>query len=152
MTEFGSQKEFFDDIGEVEHHATAIFPDDTNLTCTLAAAEAANTFGTWAEIQDSATTTFSSKLASNEGHLVSMVIESLSEIDTIYLLEISYGADKTILTRWRFAGTTKFQNPSHQNRIRAVHIPAGETIYYRMKTATAVADTALVHFRYFLHG
>lgn len=80
-----------------------------------------------------------------------MIIESVSEVDGIYMVELSYGSGNTIITRWRFAGTTKFQNPAHQLRVRSLHIPTSETIYYRMKSAEAVADTALVHFRYYLH-
>lgn len=139
------------DIYEVEHHTTAIFPANTNLTCTLTAAEAANTWSAWAEIADSGATKLTAGFASAKGHLVSMVIESLSEIDTIYMVEIGYGDDHTIVSRWRFAGTTKFQNPIHQVRVRGIHIPAGEKVYYRLKSASAVADTVLVHFRYFLH-
>jgi len=78
-------------------------------------------------------------------------MESLSEINTIYMLEIAYGDDKAVVSRMRFAGTTKFQNPSHQERFRGLHCPAGETVFYRLKTATAVADTVIVHFRYHFH-
>ena len=143
---------FYRNTWLTEHHETYIFPDDTNLTCTLTAAEAANTWSSWIEIADSGTTTLSSKFAAHGGHIVSMIVESVSEIDTIYMVELSYGSSNTIITRWRFAGTTKFQNPSHQVRVRSPHIPAGETIYYRLKSATAVADTALVHFRYYLYS
>ena len=128
-------------------HETFIFPDDTNLTCTLTAHASANTWSTWTEITDG-TTTMSSLFTTIGGHLSGMIIESLSELDTVYMLEIGYGGDKTILSRSRFAGTDKFQNPSHQERFRGVISPAGGTIYYRLKSATAVANTALVHFRY----
>lgn len=152
MSKYGSDYDFYKNAWEVNHHVTAIFPDDTNLTCTLMAAATANTWSSWTEIQDSGTTTLSSKFNPIGGHVVSMVIESLSEEDTIYMLEISYGASNTIVTRWRFAGTTKFQDPAHQVRVRSDHITVGATIYYRMKTATAVADTLLCHFRYYLHS
>jgi len=132
-------------------HETCIFPADTNLTCTLTAAATANTFGAWAEITDSGATTLGSLFTSTGGHLSSCIIEEMSEINTIYMLEVSYGESKTIISRARFAGTDKFQNPSHQERFRGVISPAGELIYYRMKSATAVADTALVHFRYHFH-
>ena len=132
-------------------HTTALFPDDTDLTCTLTAAEAAHTWSSWIEIADSEATTLSSKFTSDGGHLSSCIVESVSEINTIYELEVSYGGDKTIISRQRFAGTTKFQNPSHQERFRGVHCPAGGTVYYRMKTATTNDDTALVHFRYHTH-
>ena len=133
-----------------EHHQTHLFPDDTNLTCLLTAGEAANTWSGWTEIVDSAETKLTSKFASAAGYLTSMVVEELSEIDTIYMLQIAYGEDKIEITCLRTAGKTKFQNPAHQERFRAVQIPAGEKVYYRLKTGTAVADTTLVHFRYFL--
>jgi len=134
-----------------EHHATLIFPDDTNLTCTLTAHASANTWSSWTEIADSGATTLSSKFAIYEGHIVSVVVESVSEVDTIYMLELSWGSSNSVISRWRLAGTTKFQNPSHQLRVRSPHIDAGETIYYRLKSAAAVANTMLVHFRYYLH-
>lgn len=133
-------------------HTTALFPDNTSLTCTLTAAATADTFSGWTEIADSGTTTLSSKFTAEAGHISSIIIENLSQIDTIYILELSYGGDKTIISRSRFAGTTKFQNPSYQERFRGVGSPAGKTVYYRMKSATAVADTALVHFRYHIHS
>lgn len=138
-------------IYEMHHHVTAIFPDNTNLTCTLTAHANANTWLAWTEIQDSGTTTLSSKFDTYAGHIVSMIIESVSETDTIYMVELSHGASNTIVTRWRFAGGTKFQKPAHALRIRSDDIAVGETLYYRLKTATAVADTVLVHFRYMLH-
>lgn len=148
---YGSEWDFFKNTWEADHHATLLFPDDTNLTCTLTAHANANTWSAWTEIQDSGTTTLSSKFASYDGHIVAMIIEALSQINTIYMVELSHGASNMICTRWRLAGATKFQHPGHQLRVRGTHIPTGETVYYRMKTATAVADTALVHFRYYLH-
>jgi len=147
-----SELDMLEEYYEIEHHVTAIYPDDTNKTCLLTAHANANTWSTWAEIDIVGDgETLSSKFDTYLGHISSMIIESVSEVDTIYLVEISYGSSNTIISRWRFAGTTKFQNPAHQLRVRGVHIPIGETVYYRMKSATIVADTALVHFRYFLH-
>jgi len=139
-------------LDEVAHHATALFPSDTNLTCTLTAAATANTFSSYTEIVDSGATTLSTAFAGYKGHITSMIVESVSEDDTLYEMEISYGASHTIIGRWRFAGATKFLSPVHQLRVQADDIPAGETVYYRLKTETAVADTATVHFRYFLHS
>lgn len=149
--EYGSQWGFYTVVWQMLHHVTALFPEDTDLTCTLTAAEAAHTWGTWAEIVDNEATTLSACFDTYPGHIVAMLIESVSETDTIYMLEVSYGSAKIIVTRWRFAGGTKFQSPAHQLRVRSANIPAGETVYYRMKSGTGVADTALVHFRHFLH-
>jgi len=67
------------------------------------------------------------------------------------MLEIAYGDAKVPLLEQRFAGSGKFQNPRHLARTYGIEIPAGETVYYRMKSDTAVADTAKVHIRYHLH-
>lgn len=142
-------------IEEINTHTTNIFPDNTNLTCTLTALATTNTFSSWAEIEDNTggtTIKLSAKFATYPGHITAMILESVSEDNTIYEAELSYGSSKTIITRWRFAGSTKFLNASHQVRVRGAEIPAAETIYYRMKSATAVADTAVVHFRYYLYN
>jgi len=132
-------------------HVTAIFPVDTNLTCTFTAHETANTWSTWAEIADSGATKLSAAFATSEGHITAMGIETVSEDNTIYMIEIGWGASKTLITSGRFAGGTKFESPSEHLRFWAPNFPAGQLIYYRMKTATAVADTCTVHFRYHVH-
>lgn len=81
-------------------------------------------------------------------HLTALGIETLSEVDTIYMIEIAWGAAKNLITSGRFAGATKFESATEHLRFWAPHIPAGELLYYRMKTATAVADTCTTHFRY----
>lgn len=141
------------DAAEVAAHAAAhtslIFPGDTNLTCTLTAAATADTFSAWVEIVDSAATKLSAAFATYHGHITELSIESLSEIDTIYMVEISCGAAGEVpLTAIRLAGGTKFDTPSPVQRLAMPAIPAGCKVWYRMKTASAVADTALVNFRY----
>lgn len=143
------------DIHTAIHHTSLIFPGDTDLTCTLTALAAANTFSSWAEIEDDTGGTplkLSALFASYDGHITSMLIENVSQANTVYILEISYGSDKTIITQMRFAGGTKFQSPDAVQRLWAPPIPVGETVYYRMKTATSVADTCDVHFRCHLHN
>jgi hypothetical protein len=132
-------------------HVSSIFPNDSNLTCTLTAGQPADTWGAWAEIADSGANTLSALFASVDGHISSLIVEEVSEVDTVYMVEFSYGAAKTVVVRTRFAGGTKFQAPNVQNRMWTTIFAAGETVYYRMKTATAVADTAKVHVRYHLH-
>lgn len=132
-------------------HASNVFPGDTDLTCTFTAHATANTWSAWAEIVDSDANSFTDVFADAIGHITSLGIETLSEDDAVYMIEISWGASKTIITSGRFAGATKFQTPTEHLRFWAPAIPAGETIYYRMKTDTAVADTCTVHFRYHTH-
>ena len=145
-----SLQEVEDEIDDATQHTTFIYPGDTNLTCTLTAHATANTWSAWAEITDSGANTLSSLFAADVGHITSMVIETISDDNAIYMIEIAYGADKTLITSGRFAGGTKFQAPNMQKRFWADPLPAGETVYYRMKTATGVADTATIHLRYHL--
>jgi len=136
------------DIDDATQHVTSIFPSDTNLTCTLTAHANANTWSAWAEIADSGATKLSASCVTAPLHITALGIETLSEENAIYMIEIAWGAAKNPITSGRFAGATKFQTPTEHLRFWAPHIPAGELIYYRMKTDTAVADTAMVHFRH----
>ena len=132
-------------------HVSSIFPSDTNLTCTFTAHATANTWSNWTEIVDSGATSLSTAFAAGRGHITALLVESISEDDTIYMLEIAWGASHILMTTFRFAGGTKFQAPHVQDRFWAPFMPAGQTMYYRMKSATAVADTCTVHFRYHVH-
>lgn len=139
-------------IDDATQHVTAIFPNDTNQICTFTAAAGANTWSNWIEIIDvPGGTKLSASFATIPGHLTALGIETLSEADTIYMVEIAWGADKVVITRGRFAGATKFETATEHLRFWAPPCPAGELLYYRMKTATAVANTCTVHFRYHLH-
>ncbi len=144
------------DIHHQGDHISYVFPDNTNLTCTLTALNTANTFSAWAEIEDNTggtTIKLSSKFATYGGHITDVREETLSEINTLYELELAYGdgGPTNLLTVIRFAGGTKFDTADNDQHMNAPRIPAGSKVYYRMKTATAVADTCLVHLRYHLH-
>ena len=136
------------EIDDATQHVTSIFPSDTNLTCTFTAHANTNTWSAWTEIADSAATKLSVSCATEPMHLTSIVIETISDNAAIYMFEISWGAAKTIVTRGRFAGVGKFQAAHMQDRFWAHPLEAGQLIYYRMKTETAVADTCTVHLRY----
>jgi len=138
-------------ILEIQHESD-LFPEDTDEVVTFTAGGAVNTFGAWAEIAvDTVGTTFSSKLATLDGHISGLLIEDLDTADKRYLLEIAYGADKTNVLKHRFiSGETKKLAAVNFMRIRAEEIPAGETVYYRMKCETALA-TCEVSLRYHTH-
>ncbi|MBA7655821.1 hypothetical protein ES703_63730 [subsurface metagenome] len=144
---------YIDKTYDALHHPTYIFPGDTSLECTFTAGLAADTWGEWAEIVDSGETTLSSLFASKDGHITVIQEEEVSDEATRYMVEIAYGEGeaKVHVTAQRFAGSGKFQNPDNHARLFVQRIPAGEPIYYRMKSNTAVADTAKVHIRYHLH-
>jgi len=143
---------YIDDNYDALHHASVIFPSDTDLECTFTAGEAAHTWSAWTEIEDNEGTKLSDLIASLPGHLTVVQEENLSDINALYMLEIAYGeTTKVPLTEQRFAGSGKFENPPNQARTFGKRIPAGEKIYYRMKSETAVADTAKVHLRFHSH-
>ena len=146
-----TRAEYIDNVYDALHHPTYVFPDDTDLIATFTAGLAVDTWGDWAEVEDSEAVTLSSMFAANPGHITVIEEEELSNINTVYMVELAYGDAKVHITGQRFAGSGKFQNPSNLARIYAAEIPAGQTVYYRMKSNTAVADTAKVHIRYHTH-
>jgi len=136
--------------GEESHHLTKIFPEDTDETLTFAAGGVANNFGAWAEIVDNVPNTFSSKIT-KPTHITAFMIEDSSVKDKAYLLEVAYGDDKTVVSRYRFiSGETKLP-AIQQMRVRSEDIPVGETVYYRMKCESA-GETCTLHMRYYYHG
>lgn len=79
------------------------------------------------------------------------MIESCSVRDEAYTFEVAYGDAKTMMARYRFiAGETVRLPAIQQMRIRSIHLPPEELVYYRMKCETADATCAL-HIRYYLH-
>ena len=136
---------------EIQHESD-IFPEDTDESVTFTAGGTVNTFGSWVEIAvDGNGATFSSKVATETGHISGILIEDLSVKDKRYLLEIAYGDDKTNVLRHRFlSGEVKKLEAIQFVRIRADAIPAGEKVYYRMKCETAGA-TCEISLRYHTH-
>jgi len=134
-------------------HESDLFPEDTDEAVTFTAGTPANTFGSWAEIAVDVTgETFSSKVATENGHISGLLVEDLDTKDKRYLLEIAYGDDKTSVLRHRFlSGEAKKLAAVQYMRVRAEDIPAGETVYYRMKCETAGA-TCEISLRYHTHS
>ena len=139
------------DTDDATQHVTSVFPSDTNLTCTFTAHANAHTWSAWTEIADSGATKLSAATATSPGHITSLLIETISDNAAIYMYEIAWGVARNLVTSGRFAGVGKFQAAHIQDRFWANPFPAGELIYYRMKTETAVADTCTVHFRFHVH-
>jgi len=130
-------------------HVSDIFPDDTNKTVTLTAGGVINTFGAWAPIVDNLAVELSTVFAAQPGYVVSAIVEDCSVTDKLYRAELAYGAARTVIGRSRFMKVLNKLNVGHQMRIRSIQIPAGETVYYRLKCETALA-TAEAQFRYYL--
>jgi len=135
------------EIDDATKHVTSIFPSDTNLTCTFTAHATAHTWSAWAEVQDSGATKLSALFATCPGHITSALIETVSDDSALYMYEMAWGAAKNKIVAGRFAGAGKFQAAHIQDRFWAPPFPAGQLIYYRLKTGTGVADTCTVHFR-----
>ena len=131
-------------------HENFLFPEDTNETVTFVAGNVANTFGAWVEIVDNNAVTFSSKLAACNGHISSIVARGTSVKDKEYIFEISYGDAKIVVARANLLSGTNQLSTVQQNKMRNLGIPAGETVYYRMKCETASA-TMGVRMRYHCH-
>jgi len=133
-------------------HESAIFPEDTDEVVTFTAGGDANTFDSWAEVAvDGNGTTFSSKLATENAHISGILVEDMQVKDKRYLLEIAYGAAKVNVLRHRFvAWDAKKLDAVLYMRIRAADIPAGETVYYRLKCETGGA-TCAISLRYHTH-
>jgi len=144
-----------DNLMELGRHDTKIFPDSTELNCVLTAHADADTWSTWAEIEDDTPetpVTLSSKFAACKGHITGMITESANTADTVYHVEVSYGAAKVMISSWRTVSGTNKVSSTGQSAARGEHIPLGETIYYRAKCETAGGKTLSVHFRYFCHS
>ena len=120
-----------------------LYPDAATKTVTLTAGDGVDTWGAWAEITDSGATTLSSKFAADSGYLREIMTHDYSEVDNIYMIEIAYGAGKTIV------GRSKIRSDwTYVCELRSVVIPAGQTIYYRMQCETGNA-TLEADFRYY---
>lgn len=149
--EYDRATDSLETTGMEHQHVTCIFPEDTDETVTFTAGSTNNAFCSWTEVVDNNSVTLSSKFTDTAGHISSMMIEDCNTKDKAYLIELSYGDDKTIVTRQRFiAGVTAKLPAIQQIRVRSAIITAGETVYYRMKCETKDA-TATLSCRYHLH-
>lgn len=131
-------------------HESHLFPVDTDEIITFTAGGGNNTFGAWAEIVDNNAVTFSSKFATDDGHISSIKLLDASVKDKSYIVELSYGAGKKIIAPYEFVSGTVLLPAIQQVRIRSQAIPAGEVVYYRMKCETGSA-TCRVSFHYHYH-
>lgn len=139
-------------LGLVNAHETFIFPEDTGKTVTVTAHANINTWGAWVELVDSGANTLTSKFAAKDGHIADIMIESTQSAGQIWQVELAYGAAKVNCGSKRFiSASVGFVPAAQQMRVRAPHIPAGETIYGRLMCDKAGAETTLIHVRYYLH-
>jgi len=139
------------DILEELAHPTYIFPEGSNETVTFTAGAVANAWSAWTEIADNNGITLSSKFAAKEGHLSAINLEVLNTINNRYMIELAYGAAKTLISPLRFQASIATIGLSTSTDIRTSRIPAGEKVYHRTKCETGAA-TVQLHFRYHFHN
>jgi len=141
-------------------HESFIFPEDTDEYCEVSAGAGNNVFDAWAELVDNNAVTFSSKITERASH-ISFIIVDYSLVNLMYIIELSYGDAHTIIGRGRFisrclAGDAKicqdccFGTSIHPIFLRPKLIPAGETVYFRIKCETSMSACRF-HIRYHFH-
>ena len=132
------------------HHASHIFPEDTDEFLTFTAGVGDNEFSDWVEIEDSEGHKLSDYAVAHL-HISALMVEDANVKDKAYMIEIAHGDAKTLITPYRFiAGETTKLPAVQQIRVRSEYIPAGEKVYYRMKCETG-GKTCDLHIRYHLH-
>ena len=137
-------------ITEFQHNSH-IYPNVSNLTCTMTAGATPNVMSAWVEITDSGATTMSSLFATSDGHISGIEVYDCNVADKVYLVDMTYGAAKVGITSFSFSSNAIGKKLIPKLiKVRADHIPAGETVYYRAMCETA-SKTLLVSFRYHLH-
>lgn len=124
-----------------------VFPKDTSRLCTVSAGNLVNTWGPWTEIVDSLADSFSSEIT-QPTHVLMVTPEQVSDRNQVYMLEVAYGGDLTIVSRRRFS-------PDRELGVVGVElfgpiIPAGEMVYARMMCTSAL-ETADIVIRYHYH-
>jgi len=120
-----------------------LYPEGVGTTVTFTAGNGIDTFGAWAEIVDSLAVTLSSLFAASAGYIKEIMTRTYSHANEIYIIELSYGAANTILGRVKVRSDW-----TYVLSLLSVRVPAGETVYYRMKAETALA-TLIADFRYY---
>lgn len=148
---------YVDDIYEEGAHRSYLFPDlgsNIDLTCVFTSGEI-DAYGTWAEVTDSGTTTFSSVITSSGGHITALRVRSTSVDDVMYVIELGYGLNTGAVTVFNihdFGAGTKKIDSDQQIRFRPPLIPSGQKVYYRMKTENNANATANIGLRYHPHS
>jgi len=120
-----------------------LYPNMSTTNVTFTAGGGVDTYGNWAEINSSTGITLSSVFAAHAGYLSEIMTHNYNAADKVYIIEIAYGGDKTIVGRVKIRSDWTYVLD-----LNSVVIPLGETVYYRMQCETAGA-TLLADFRYY---
>jgi len=111
-------------------------------------------------LDDNNAVTFSSKITEKAAHISFIIIE-YAQVNEMYVIELSYGASYTIIGRGRFISRCQAIDPKigavgcfgtsiHPIFLRPKIIPAGETVYCRVKCETSQSSCRF-HIRYHFH-
>lgn len=122
-----------------------LYPNVSSETVTFTAGVGADTFGAWAIINSSAGITLSSEFATHAGYLSEIMTHNYSVADNVYIIEIAYGGDKTVVGRVKIRSDW-----TYVLELNSVVIPVGTTVYYRMQCETGGA-TLSADFRYYFN-
>lgn len=129
-------------IAAIEHHEhsrSRVYPQDVEDTITLAAALAANTFGSWTEIIPIDAVDFCYEL-------VGLVIEAADKATT-YFIQLGYSivdgsapTDAQIMGERRIILITPINKASELLDFYSQNCPAGAKLWGKIKTAADTAD------------
>jgi len=149
---FDTDTDSLEEIGGYIDHVSGIFPADTANTMTLQGG-AQNVFGAWTRLVDAPGGAFFDALLTEHVHIAAINIESEAVGNSIWMLEISYGATNIVVGRVRWVSTIAGLFASvQQYRVRSAEIPTGERVYGRLMCSNVAANqTAVFHIRYYMH-
>ncbi len=145
---FDVDRDTLDHAGQHIQHLCIIFPEDTSLTFSMTAHVNPHVWSAWAEIVDSAATTFSSMITS-DAHISAVAIEATDAANEIWMMEIAYGATHIPVGSCRFVSQSIGSLELVQFfPIHTRHIEAGETVYYRLMCSNG-GQICQLHLRYY---
>jgi len=132
-----------DDIAAIEHHWHSrwrVYPQDVQLSITLAAGAVANTFGDWVLIVPLNTVPF-------PFDIVGIVVEQADTTLTTYFVQVGYNTINAVPgvnmemgeRRFRIA-ETPIKNASEVLQIRSQEIPANSTVWGRVKASGGTSE------------
>jgi hypothetical protein len=137
-------------VADIRPRLSCIFPESSGRTVTVIADAVANTWTAWAEIVDSAATSFSTINATKAIQILGVAIESITPLSVkdMFHGEIAYGDNKIPVDcgRWVLGSADRAGSISIFPRNTPI-IPAGETIYARVMCEEALGQ-AEVSFLY----
>lgn len=135
---------------EEVQHSTLLFPDETDDYIRLYAGFPNNSFSAWTQLKSYNNATFSDLINNTAGHITGMMVENTEMASTRYIIEVAYGANKTVVAQQRFYSDTVKLPTVQQTRMSTLIIPAGEEVYTRSKASNG-SKYSEISLRYHTH-